>query len=803
MKKILISLLILSQMVFANQDGANSSGQTNISQTTAQELKKIFPKDDAIVDNGKCSWECRDVKSGYVAQISGFDFKNGITYCRVYEKNNLDEPLIYNANRQNKKCLLDIYSKENKNAEIENILSKIEKNKKVPTESSIKYEKIDGKITMSQFLVSLVTLNPQIIDREKTNQLGELTLKDGISFFSIESVITERNLLTKVKGILAGVNNVANSMANFLGLGTGEKNKEVVFFEDTYSKTSAVDGFNKNNMAYFSDLFLANEKIYQHLQILIFVLVGGFFVTRIGAEKIQAYLENRGESAGKQPYLHKFYIPIIMVGTFFMPIPEANGLAHSTIMQNTIRYFAMKSTEIADMASAIGGKTYMDKIYKSVGGINQDGYESLIQKFYLNEYKAKQAEIIYKDTCSKRYEKPASSSDTLGYLKLSDKEKKALMEQSKLDRNKVAGSKYDISLDACIFLEQEINNAKIESAKLKETITGIGNFYSGNEVKRRLESIDTYFAIREKQLGWINSLLTPSSALLAEMTTLAQYKINQEDMETSTKKNIENNKNAMKNKDVDVSDNDDLNGGIIGFIMGRLVWFMLPGADSVKSFIESVYSAIQSMVSGILSLETMGVGGIASYVLTSLAKTPLVYFLSSYIIEEIYSKIPLLTCVVASTVAFVSYLISLCKYFYVSPFVVAFSLATKRMDKIIEFLISGMAIFLRPTLIVIFIYLALFVHTLINELFIFLSVEQFTGFSVSKLSPSGLLLNFTANGIIGLLKIFGYISSAYLIWKLIISGPSWALSLVGVDGKHDDMISQGLENNLSQRAIVV
>ena len=173
-------------------------------------------------------------------------------------------------------------------------------------------------------------------------------------------------------------------------------------------------------------------------------------------------------------------------------------------------------------------------------------------------------------SCSKRYEKPASSSDTLGYLKLSDKEKEALMEQSKLDRNKVAGSKYDISLDACIFLEQEINNAKIESAKLKETITGIGNFYSGNEVKRRLESIDTYFAIREKQLGWINSLLTPSSALLAEMTTLAQYKINQEDMETSTKKNIENNKNAMKNKDVDVSDNDDLNGGVIGFIMGRL-----------------------------------------------------------------------------------------------------------------------------------------------------------------------------------------------------------------------------------------
>lgn len=39
---------------------------------------------------------------------------------------------------------------------------------------------------------------------------------------------------------------------------------------------------------------MANEKIYLYLQGLIFVLVGGFFVTRLGTEKIQTYLENRG-----------------------------------------------------------------------------------------------------------------------------------------------------------------------------------------------------------------------------------------------------------------------------------------------------------------------------------------------------------------------------------------------------------------------------------------------------------------------------------------------------------------------------
>ncbi|EPV1984670.1 hypothetical protein ACV20C_001473 [Campylobacter upsaliensis] len=484
MKKILILLLCLNIFAFANGAGNNQAGQSNISETTAQEMAKIFKSpNDAIVNSGKCSWECRDVKSGYVTQISGFDFKEGITYCRIYEENNLDEPLIYNANRQNKKCLTDIYSKENKKAEIEALLKTIRESEKTGIESSIKYEKVDGKITMSQFLSSLVTLNPQIIDREKTNQLGELTLKDGIETFSTENIKTKYNANSIIDGIIASRENTKNKIKNFFGL-EGENQKQVVFFEDTYNKTSAVDGFNKNNMAYFSDLFLANEKIYQHLQILIFILVGGFFVSKIGAEKIQAYLENRGEGAGRQPYLHKFYIPIIMVGTFFMPIPEANGLAHSTIMQNTIRYFAMKSTEIADMASAIGGKAYMDKIYKSVGGISEDGFESLTQKFYLNQYKAKEAEIIYKNTCSKRYDKPASSSDTLGYLKLSDKEKEEMLEQAKLDRNKVAGTKYDITLEACIFLEQEINNAKFQNKQLEETMSGIANFTQGEKLKK-------------------------------------------------------------------------------------------------------------------------------------------------------------------------------------------------------------------------------------------------------------------------------------------------------------------------------
>ena len=127
----------------------------------------------------------------------------------------------------------------------------------------------------------------------------------------------------------------------------------------------SIDVFSKNNMIYFIDLFNSIGDIYQHLQVFIFILVGSFFIMQIGASKIQAYLENRGEGEGKQPYLHKFYIPLLMFGIFFMPIPEGNG-HNSTVMQNMIRYFAQYSTQIADMANTVGEKVYIEKIYGEI-----------------------------------------------------------------------------------------------------------------------------------------------------------------------------------------------------------------------------------------------------------------------------------------------------------------------------------------------------------------------------------------------------------------------------------------------------
>ena len=483
-----------------------------------------------------------------------------------------------------------------------------------------------------------------------------------------------------------------------------------------------------------------------------------------------------------------------------MPIPESNGLAHSTIMQNTIRLFTQKSNELADIASAIGAKTYMNKIYKSVGGLTPSGIETIAQDMYLNKYKATQAEYIYKNTCSRRYEKPKSSSETIGFLKLTEEEKQKRLEQSRLDRQQIAGTKYDITLEACIFLEQQINGAKQELDKQMQILDGIKNFYQKDEIKRKLQAIDAYFAIRENQLGWLNSLITPSSALLVETLSLSDFKINKNTMETSTKKNIENNQRALKNKDLETTE-DEITDSTMGAIAGTLVWFMLPGATEIKNFLKGIIDSAINAIS-LITTAILPIGIFAAGIINILAKTvatPLSYYLTYIIMELIFQKIPLLVCVTASVIAFITYLVSLIKYFYLSPFVTAYALATKQTNKIIEFLITGISIFLTPVLIVLFIYLSLFVHTLINEVFLFLSIEQFTGIEASEYN---FITNFTINAIIALLKIFGYLSASYIMWKLIISGPNYALSLVGIKTETGQMIAQALENKLASRAFV-
>lgn len=767
-----------------------------------------FLKNDSISNNSTCSWQCREVKNGYTTKIKGYDIVSGETQCAIF-LNGTETPLDYNANQINNACSL---YKNMKNEKIDESIN-IKNNNSGTFGSKIQYD-YNGKknnITMSELLTALVTLNPNIIDRYSSSAKGELTInkKDGRELYGITHIYSEKSQALKILDY--NIFDLPSLFSKGLDIGSdlwdgNEATARLKAMPLSSQTTSAIDGFNKNNMAYFNDLFANMSKIYQHLQVFIFVLIGGFFVMQIGANKLQAYLENRGESEGKQPYLHKFYIPLLMIGIFFMPIPEGNGY-NSTVMQNMIRYFAQYSTTLADMANSVGAKTYLDKIYKRIGGYSTETLSTLIMEDEKQRYTIEQMDKVFIPKCYLRYPnlRSVDIENKGGNIKTSNF-------NINFDPNQVSGTKNDIYADTCINLMIQRNKA-LQTKSITESMRSSNKKFQA-EYKSKIDKVDEYFVIRNRQLGWIDVLILPTASIFVETIMFKdaldesgdsfakmekQLKANQKNIELS---NYDGNWKSQEN-----ANKKEIKQSLTGMLGGRLVWMMMPGASELKNFILDSYSLIQGAISSAILFFSVKTGTFSIIapitlilnIVATLAKVPISYYFATVLMEWTFNMIPLLAISVATLIAFISYLVSLCKYFYISPFVTAWAMATKKVDKIIDFLLAGIAIFFKPILIVLFVYLSLFFNTLITELFFFISIEQFAGLETSW---NNFHTNFIIGAIGGLLKIFGILASSYISWKLIVGGASWALGLIGLDGKQDDVIAQGIETNLAKRAFV-
>ncbi|PCM56239.1 hypothetical protein CP502_09850, partial [Campylobacter sp. BCW_8712] len=143
----------------------------------------------------------------------------------------------------------------------------------------------------------------------------------------------------------------------------------------------------------------------------------------------------------------------------------------------------------------------------------------------------------------------------------------------------MAGKNGDISLEACIALEADILKARNEITKINSQMEKIDKLRDNTQKINEMKNLDAYFAVREMQLGWINSLFTPSSAILAEVTMFKEEQGDEDEqkerMIKATKKNIQNTKENINKGDIEIS-KDDITDSSLGWIAGKLVWMMLP-----------------------------------------------------------------------------------------------------------------------------------------------------------------------------------------------------------------------------------
>ena len=767
-------------------------------------------------------------KSGkYETEIIGYDFENGIVKCRVRsEDDTYETSRSFNANKQFLKKSFSYYKettmeKINKLIEERNkpsiinkameSISALTKNKSGTSETSEKIQpeiSVDtDKVNLSHYLASLATLQ-----NIKPEQTTGTTLDYNFN-------LNIKDLDTKIDFVIA-------------------------------------QAINQANIEYFRELYYGMNEIYIHLQNLLFIVVGGFFLATLGGQKIQKYLENRGQSTGqKEPYLHKFFIPLLCAGVFYMPITESGGV-NSTIIQNIIRYFTNEATTIADKASRIGLAKYTKKFDKehNIRMQVEEPKQTIIDRQKLLYYNIKTYFLPTINTELKKCKEQYGDDEKMKFFDEIDERwlvqsAKKELESSWFDNAvnlfKSIGAKFmtkeanypTISLEACKYLvteqakystaleilKKQGKEANSEEKVIEDNLNEQNKEANNKENKDRLENTSVkVFKIlnnNETEYGWLNSLIAPASVMLLSLQEDAKATLKFNSKEDITKL-LDNKKIAVMEALDETADEDTIRGRATNFILDKVVVFMLPGSKSIYDMVTkggtalkaaaTVYIDYNLQKSGATETEIwlsriiMGIGAGSKTSIGNLVTIYLGLVTVYFLYMDILEKLPLIITSMAGILAFITYFVSLCKYYYISPFVVAFALTTKRVDKIINFLMIGITIFFKPVLIVLFIYLALFLHGIVYELFIITSVSQFNSIMASSDENS---INFGTQLTIGviktLLQLFGSLGSCYIVWKTIMTGPDWVFKMLGLETSATSEATQQLAGKLEQKAVVI
>lgn len=693
--------------------------------STIEENPFLNSNDEFI--SGNCQPTCRAVKDGYMALVVNFDAKNGKTYCNVYRTNDLTNPTGYKANTTNSTC----YKKTNQKVEYESLASY---NKDFKNVSTIEYE--PNQLTLTRFLAGLVTLDPEIVDFKTTNTTGQLQLKDPTVIYGTNT--------TDIK-----------------------TDKQLI---------ATSDNLNKANLAYYSNLYSDLSKIYTALQYMLLVVIGGYFFAVYASRNLLNKVEKNDH---QNKVLNTLFIPVVVLATFFIPIPESSGM-NGTIVQKVTRTAASQSNYFADKVGAIGSKSYTQKLYSSVGAFSVDGEKTLREN-------QKNYEVI-KNIYQKAYKECGDRFPNV----------KNFMDQSAnnyFNVNKI-GEKYTFL--GCQNIEHEYLSYISLIRQNNALLNALENNLKNERLRTVLTQINNATQIRQNELGWINSTIMPGMAVMIDKISIIEdndiARIAQDenkDIKEQTSQEM-----AYKNQREQGSIIDFKNSEM-GEIVGNLTYLILPGAGDVLNYNSEIISSGLVTVSGLVGMIPV-IGDGLSEILKSRAKiigktaglpTTIIMY------KNILEYIPLTVSIVASALAFLAYIIELAKYFYITPFVTAFSLSTGSSNKIVNFLVEGISLFVRPILIVLFIYFAMFIFGLFKDVFLIYSIEQM---SFMREVQDQFFLSMAGGIFSVVLEIVGVIGATYIMWKIIMQGPSWVMKMIGLNESSANFVTEAVGQRLER-----
>jgi hypothetical protein len=537
----------------------------------------------------------------------------------------------------------------------------------------------------------------------------------------------------------------------------------------TAQDNATINTLNKSNLGFFVSLFYGFQKIYSYVQFFLFIFVGAFFLFVFVSNLISAKMEERKMNN----LLSTITVPLIMVVLCFVPIPKADSI-NTTPIQEIIKYFVDNSNSLADRVSTTGTDMYMKKVYGSVGAFSVQGEKKIYDRKLDLENAVTSYKRAYND-CKNRYNTIREDKRT---FQIEDEE--VIKELESLAGT---GSK-DFTFAACKRIENSLIFYERELDEKNLALNSIQRTFNNNELQSKLSTINTETNDRANNYGWLFAPLLSSISIVVEnLSIISSNSLASEIRE----KNVNLKNDSVTTDDNYVKDTED------GSILGKLAYFILPGAGDVYTHSSQLLSKTGRVVSSLENIPVVGFLFSFAGKAMEVSKELAAFNLTVALYQNILKYLPLIVGLVAGLIAFASYLIDLFKYVYIAPFMVLYAVTTNKRGKIIEFLINGVGLFLKPILIVISIFISLFFYYLFQEVFAEMILKQFLLLKGLDTDTFGFVNGLSLSLFATLLHIITTILVTFLMWKITIEGSKMFLTMAGLND------TDSISNSLSQR----
>ncbi|MGD9687261.1 MAG: hypothetical protein AB7U43_09855 [Desulfobacter sp.] len=755
MKRIITSFLLLVASLFGEVEATH-------------ENKYLAEKQPEFTEK----FACPVVKEGYFTRIYSIDYWSGTTTCLVYDQSGaldkvqLANPLLMGKMQDNLKKIKDsaIIPKSQNNGidrykSIENIRENYISN----------YTNGSGYLNLPSFLIAGLTLDNKVIDLAATVSTNTVKLQNGHSLypnsyinFDVEN--DSHNLFMSV------VYRIGNDLAGLVGIdakfgaATYEKlaEEEVTIFSSTKEMLTNIIIFVIQFLEHYNPTML---EIKTFLLFTVVPITTLFLVISKATKKLSKIQDRddileRAVVAGVALFCFYFTTNIVKI--------DENSQVNQVNYQSWYRSILRSGSGFADSVSEAALDAFILYKTRDVGMVGEDTKRDLvIQKKMLeseNEFLAKSL----KNGCFNAYnmEEVRNQTNLHTSLNLPFPPNESITRADGFSQNWYSenfvknGNNPSIAISGCAMLYKKEKENKEQLKELDKKMWEIADATNDKVVNEQMEHLAKMQYRNFGELGWIAApMIATTDAVMRQLDSINNQaeKLNREEIARNREMA---GATPESNANIPSSIDDDL--------LKNVPYVLIPGFSSIKNEISSFFQKIPSVekfMPNVAKFQALGSDIVA-------------YFWTLSIVKFGIAMFPFVMLLTASLLVIGFWAISVLLYYMVTPFLVAFALASNQTELIKKFLKTGVILAFKPLMLVVSIVIAIFAVEFLGNLNNLLIDWNFDNvkFLFTKIDTDLMYLMILKE----LLHIVNSIVIAFLAFYLVFNGGEMILNLIGL-----------------------